>query len=65
MKRRRLTHITTPQERLTADAKRLREQAERLPPGRERDILLRKAKQDDTASHIFEWLNSPGLKAPT
>jgi hypothetical protein len=43
----------------------LREQAGKLSPGRERDILLEKARQDETASHMFEWLNSSGLKAHT
>jgi hypothetical protein len=64
-KRHRFTQIMPPDERLAANAKRLREQAGKLSPGRERDILLEKARQDETASHMFEWLNSSGLKAPT
>lgn len=46
-------------------AKRLREQAELLPRGAEREITLRKADQADTAAHIRDWLKSPGLKPPT
>jgi len=42
-----------------------RDEAEKLPPGRDRDALLKKARQLDTASHINEWLSSPGLRAPT
>jgi hypothetical protein len=35
-----------------------------LPHGHERDTLLRKARQAETASHVHEWLSSPGLQAP-
>lgn len=42
-----------------------RDEAQRLPPGNDRDALLKKARQLDTASHINEWLSSPGLKPPT
>jgi hypothetical protein len=63
--RRRFLHETTLEERLIDKAKRLRETAKTLPPGFERESLVRKARQVDTASHMNEWLNSPGLKAPT
>ena len=36
-----------------------REDAESLPPGKDRDALLNKARQLETASHINEWLSSP------
>jgi hypothetical protein len=52
-------------ERLIEEARRARAEADQLPPGEERDGLLRKARQADTAAHINAWLNSPGLKAPT
>ncbi len=38
-----------------------REDAESLPPGKDRDALLNKARQLETASHINEWLSSPGV----
>jgi len=38
------------------------DKAAELQPGPERDILLKKARQADTASH--EWANSPRLQAP-
>jgi hypothetical protein len=38
--------------------------AEKLPQGKERERLLRKASQLETASHINEWLSSPGLQPP-
>ncbi len=42
-----------------------RDEAERLPLGKDRDALIKKARQLDTASHINEWLSSPGLRPPT
>jgi hypothetical protein len=42
-----------------------KQEAAQLPNGRERDELLRKARQLETASHINEWISSPGLTPPT
>ncbi len=39
--------------------------AERLPQGKERERLLLKARQLETACHINEWISSPGLQPPT
>ena len=39
-------------------------EAQRLPHGKERDALVRKARQLETASQIKQWLSSPGLRAP-
>ena len=36
-----------------------------LPEGAQRDLLLEKARQAETAAHINEWLASPGLRPPT
>ncbi len=38
--------------------------ADLLPPGRERDDLLKKERQADTASHLNDWADSPGLQPP-
>jgi hypothetical protein len=38
--------------------------AEKLPQGKEREALVRKARQLHTASQINEWLSSPGLQPP-
>jgi hypothetical protein len=51
--------------RLAEEARRLRREAWGTPPGAERERLIRRAEQTETASHINEWLNSPGLKRPT
>jgi hypothetical protein len=64
MQRRRFEQILIFPERLSHEAEHLREQAEAMPPGNEREELLRKARQAETASHINEWLSSPGLQSP-
>ena len=63
-RRRRFKQILSLQDRLTAWADQVRRHAEKLPPGPERDALLKKARQADTASHIDEWANSSGLQPP-
>jgi hypothetical protein len=62
--RRRFKQQLTLQDRLSAWAKAVRVQANQLCPGPERDMLLRKARQADTASHLQDWANSPGLQSP-
>ena len=51
-KRRRFKQITTLEDRLAAWAKGILNQAEKLPPGPEREALLRKTSQAETASHL-------------
>ena len=63
--RRRFKQTQTLEERLAERAKRLREEAKCLPPSVERDRLMRKARQDETALHVTAWLSSPGLRPPT
>ena len=63
-KRRRFKQTVALEERLGQEAQRLREEAKRLPHGAEREILLRKARQAETGSHISDWLRSPGLQPP-
>jgi hypothetical protein len=62
--RRRITQTRSLEERLAQEAERLRRQAKELPHGLEREILLRKARQAKTGSHMSEWLTSPGLQPP-
>ena len=52
------------QDRLMLEAMRLKDEANELPPGSLRDAGIRKARQAVTASHVNEWLWSPGLQAP-
>ena len=64
MMRRRFKQNQSLEERLSEEAKRLREEAKSLPPGAERDAILRKARQCETGSHMSEWLRSPELQPP-
>jgi hypothetical protein len=64
MQRNRFIQTTTLGDRLAHEAERLRQNARTVPVGKERDSLLRKARQLETASHINEWLSSPGLQSP-
>jgi len=63
--RRRFKQMLTLEERLADDTEQLREQAKLLPPGDTLDQVLKRIRQNETAAHMTEWLNSPGLKAPT
>jgi hypothetical protein len=62
--RNRIIQSTSLEVRLSQEAKRLREEALQLPPGVAREELIRKARQAETASHMSEWLASPGLQPP-
>ncbi|MDP1585472.1 MAG: hypothetical protein Q8M18_18795 [Bradyrhizobium sp.] len=42
-----------------------RGEAEKLPPGKQRAALERKARQLETASQINQWLSSAELKPPS
>ena len=57
---------TTPplQERLAAFADEARGKASQLHPGPEKDDLLKKARQADTAAELDAWANSAGLRPP-
>lgn len=63
-KRRRFKQTQTLEERLAAFADHARKQAAKLAPGPERDELLKKVRAADTAAHINDWANSPGLQSP-
>ena len=64
--RRHIKHTTTFEERLAEEAIKFKEAAEGQPPGSmARELLLRRARQTETAAHINEWLKSPGLRPPT
>jgi hypothetical protein len=42
----------------------VKKEAVKLPHGNERDTLMTKARQLETASRINEWLKSPELQPP-
>ena len=64
-KRRRVKHIETFEERLAQEAIKFKEAADKQHIGSmARELLLRRARQAETASHINQWLSSPGLQPP-
>jgi hypothetical protein len=61
----RVKRKLTIEERLAEEARRLREEAEKLPKeSKMRDLILRRARQAESASRIGDWLRSPGLASP-
>lgn len=61
-KRNRRKQTQSLQERLAAFAafaESAREHARSLPPGREREMLLRRAKQNEITSNLTDWLSAP------
>jgi hypothetical protein len=64
LKRRRFKQTETLDERLAKEAEKLKAQLQTMPPGLERDHLVRKARQAETASQMNDWLRSPGLRSP-
>ena len=57
--------IQTFEQRLAEEAKRFREAAEQADQGTmARELLLRRARQAETASHLSDWLRSSGLQPP-
>lgn len=65
MQQRRHFKQTSPlNQRLTEEAQRLRKEARSLPQCVEREQLIRRARQAETAEGINKWLSSPGLQPP-
>jgi hypothetical protein len=63
MERHRFKELLSVERRLT-EAERLRKEARGTPHGIQREMLIRKARQAETASHMQQWLTSAGLQAP-
>lgn len=64
--RKRIKQEATFEDRLAEEAIKFKEAAEKQPPGSTaRELLLRRARQAETAAHINERLRSPGLRPPT
>ena len=63
-KRRRFRQTTSLQERLSAFAQDIREEASELPPSRKRDDLLERARRAETAARIDEWARTAGVELP-
>ena len=52
------------EDRLAEEAQRLKQQADKLDPGAERDAVLDKVQKLEKARRINRWVSSPGLQAP-
>ena len=65
IKRRRFEQSFSLRDRLTQEIEQLRDQAKNMKPGVALDQVLRRIRQNQTASEINDWLASPGLRAPT
>ena len=64
MQRRRSVPHTF-EENIAAEKAKLEAQIAQLKPGPQKDAVLKKIRQLEKASHMSEWLSSPGLQAPT
>ena len=65
METRRVDKQLTFKQRLAEEARRFKEAAERERPGTlSRELLLRRARQAETAANVDQWLSSPGLQSP-
>ena len=65
MHQRRRSAPHTFEDRIAAEKVKLEAQLAKLKPGPEMDALRKKLTQLETASHMSEWLCSPGLQTPT
>jgi hypothetical protein len=54
------SHAHRLREKITA----LREKAQQLPAGAERNELLKRAEQEEIALRVIQWIASPGELAP-
>lgn len=58
-KRTRRKQTQSLQERLLSSAKTARERARRMPPGKAREALLQRARQNELTSSLADWLSAP------
>jgi hypothetical protein len=62
--RRRIKQTEPLSVRLAKQAKAIRDRAEELPPGAERDALMKKAREAEAGANIEGWITSSGLQPP-
>jgi hypothetical protein len=60
-----MTDKMTTEQKWHDQSEQAKSEASKLPPGKERERLLRKARQLEMARDINGWISSPGLKPPT
>jgi hypothetical protein len=64
IKRRRFKQTKSLKERLVEEAHSLRDEAKLLPYGPVREAVLKKARKNEAAAHMDDWLNSSGRRSP-
>ena len=64
MQRRRSAPHTF-EDNIATEKAKLEAQIAKLKPGPQMDALRKKIRQLETASHMNEWLSSPGLQSPS
>lgn len=64
IRRPRVKQTLSFKDRLLKTAQEASEQAAALPPGEERNRLLLKARQCETAAEMDNWISAPGSKSP-
>jgi hypothetical protein len=52
------------EDQIATEKARCEQEIATVPCGPERDALIKKIRQLTTASHMNDWLRSPGLKSP-
>jgi hypothetical protein len=62
--RRRFKEFLSLNDRLELFSAKLKAAAAKLRPSPQRDELLKRAGIAETAAHINQWVNSPGLRSP-
>ena len=60
--RRRFKQTLSLSARLVQDVEHLKTRLATLPPGPERDQILKRIRQNAAAANIDRWLTSPGLQ---
>jgi len=63
--RKRVKHAKSFRERLAEEAAKFREAADKLLPGTERDLVMRRVHQLEKASQISDWLAKPDATPPS
>jgi hypothetical protein len=63
-RRSRFEQVILLKDRLSAFIRAMRERAALVPPGPERDEILKKAKRAETARDMEDWANSSELQPP-
>jgi hypothetical protein len=64
-KRRRFKQSISLKDRLANFAEEALKKASNLPPGTDREEMLKKVRQADIASHMDEWAHSSEPQPPT